>query len=58
MFDCARHIFEIDVSLFAALHGKRVGLRILTKDQIRHAQASVAGTVEESAVHLAQAAFE
>jgi hypothetical protein len=36
------------MSLFAALHGKRVGLRILTKDQVRHAQASVAGTVKRA----------
>ena len=58
MFDCTRNIFEVDMSLFAALHGKRVGLRILAKDQICHAQASVAGTVKKCAVHLAQAAFE
>ena len=53
MLDYARHIFEVDMGLFAALDRKRVGLRILTKDQIRHAQASVAGAVEKRAVHLA-----
>ena len=53
MLDCARHIFEVDMRLFAALHRKRIGLRILAKDEIRHAQAGVAGTVEKRAVHLA-----
>ena len=53
MFDYARHIFKDDMGLFATLDRKRVGLKILTKDQIRHAQASVASAVEKRAVHLA-----